>query len=82
MAGAALRRQLNGKLSKTLARRSEAILTSLEQGRMVADVPPELNMLYRVSMQPFFIALLRYAPEVEIAKLTVPTLILQGDTDI
>ena len=77
-----LRQQLAGKLSETLAKRNEAILTALEEGQTVANVPPELNSPYRASVQPYLIMWFRYVPEVEIAKLTIATLIFQGDTDI
>ena len=77
-----LRQQLAGKLSGTLAKRNEAILTSLEEGQTVANVPPELNSLYRASVQPYLISWFRYVPEVQIAQLAIATLIFQGDTDI
>lgn len=77
-----IRRQLAGKLPLQLAERSEAILTSLEQGKTVDEIPAELMMLYRPSVQPYLISWFRYVPTVEIAKLPAPCLIIQGDTDI
>ena len=78
----ALRRQLNGKLSNELAKTSEHIISSFELGQTVDDVPQELNMLFRHSVQPYMISWFRYAPTDELSKLTIPCLILQGDTDI
>jgi len=81
-AGGVLRQQLAGKLPPALAARNEQLLSALEEGKTAVDVPPELNMLYRPSVQPYMISWLRWSPAVEIAKLKVPCLILQGDTDI
>ncbi|MDY7095063.1 MAG: alpha/beta hydrolase [Acidobacteriota bacterium] len=80
--GALLREQLEGKLPPKEAIRAEEILTSLERGESVAKVPNILSSLFRPSVQPFLISMLRYDPTKEIAKLEVPTLIVQGNTDI
>jgi hypothetical protein len=61
---------------------SETILSRLEAGSTVADVPAELTSLYRASVQPYMISWLRYTPSVEISRLSVPVLIVQGNTDI
>jgi len=81
-AGVVLRRQLQGHLPPDLAERSDAILASLEAGRTVSDVPAPLRNLYRPSLQPYFISWFRYTPTAEVAKLRVPCLIVQGETDI
>ncbi len=81
-ASAALRQQLLGKLPPDLAERNEAILSSLEQGQTVSEVPPLLASLYRPSVQPYLISWFKYVPTDELKKLRVPCLILQGDTDI
>ena len=77
-----LRRQLLGRLPPDLAARNEETLRSLEAGSTVSEVPPPLMPLYRPSVQPYLISWFRYSPSEEIAKLTVPCLILQGGTDI
>jgi pimeloyl-ACP methyl ester carboxylesterase len=67
---------------------SESILTSLEQGKIVDPLPasieaiPGLALLYRPSVQPYMISWFKYVPSAEIAKLTIPVLLLQGTTDI
>jgi alpha-beta hydrolase superfamily lysophospholipase len=76
-----LREQLNGKLPPALAAQSEQILASLVEGKAAADVPPALDALYRPSVQPYLISWLKYDPAKEIAKVTAPTLIIQGTTD-
>ena len=58
------------------------ILDSLKIGKEVADVPQMLYALFRPSVQPYMISWLKYNPQNEIAKLTIPILIIQGTTDI
>ena len=77
-----LRSQLAGKLPPDLAAKSEQILASLESGKTVSDVPQQLMVLYRPSVQPYLIDWFKVVPTDEIKKLRVPCLILQGDTDI
>ncbi|MFZ6734372.1 alpha/beta hydrolase family protein [Undibacterium sp. Ji42W] len=77
-----LRWQLQGKLSPALAASNEEILSALQAGKTYAEVPPELKMLYRASVQPYLVSWFRYTPEKEIAKLTCPVLLVQGDKDI
>lgn len=77
-----LREQLKGKLSDELYQTNERILESLQAGKTVAEVPKELMMLYRPSVQPYMISWFKYDPAKVIAELDLPILILQGTTDI
>ena len=77
-----LRDQLKPKLPAVLAGANERILVALEQGKQVEDVPPELMMLYRPSVQPYLISSFRIDPRKAIAALKMPVLIVQGTTDI
>ena len=43
--------------------------------------PPGLNAIFRPSVQPYLISCFRYTPKVELAKLRVPVLIVQGTHD-
>ena len=61
---------------------STPILDELVKGNPVENVPPMLNSLFRPSVQPYMISWFRYDPQVEIAKLKKPVLIVQGTTDI
>ncbi|MFS2034728.1 alpha/beta hydrolase family protein [Polaromonas sp. CT11-55] len=81
-AAAILRQQLAPQLPADLAERNEAILSSLERGEAVGDVPAALAALYRPSVQPYLISWFKRIPALEIKQLRVPCLILQGDTDI
>jgi len=77
-----LRMQLAGKLPPELATQSDAILKNLEAGKTTENPPPQLDAIYRPSVQPYMISWFRYAPAKWIAALTVPVLIVQGTTDL
>ena len=77
-----IRDQLRPRLPDALWQQNEQILTALEQDNTVTSVPPELNMFYRSSVQPYLISWFRYTPAQEIRRLTVPVLTVQGTTDI
>ena len=78
-APALIREQLGGQdLPPDIAARSEEILKSLEAGETVADVPPQLDTLYRPSVQPYLISWFKYDPAAELAKTNVPALVIQG----
>jgi alpha-beta hydrolase superfamily lysophospholipase len=60
----------------------DRILTSLKQGDTTANVPVQLMSIFRPSVQPFLISWIKYDPAIEITKVNIPTLIVQGTTDI
>lgn len=77
-----LREQLKKNLPANLNEKSDKIIDELVAGRMVADPPKELISLYRPSVQPFLISKLKYEPAKDLAGLEIPTLIVQGTTDV
>jgi uncharacterized protein len=74
--------QARPQLPPELLKKTESILDQLNQGQTVPDAPIELHALFRPSVQPYLISWFKYDPSKEIAKLMIPTLILQGTTDI
>jgi len=74
--------QLEPKLPTELFEQTKSILAQLQRGELVESPPPELYVLFRPSVQPYFSSWLQYDPAEEIAKLQVPSLIIQGSTDI
>jgi len=58
------------------------IIDSLKRGLTVNNVPQMLYSLFRLSVQPYMISWFAIDPAVEIAKISQPILILQGDMDI
>lgn len=61
---------------------SKNILDSLTNGHRVNAIPQALEVLFRPSVQPYLISWFKYNPQVEIAKLNIPVLIIQGTTDM
>jgi uncharacterized protein len=57
-------------------------IDSLKNGLLLQNVNPALNALFRPSVQPYLISWFKYDPVIEIAKLKIPILITQGETDI
>jgi len=74
--------QLAAQLPAPLLAQADSTLASLAAGKTVDNSPPMLAMLFRPSVQPYMISWLRYSGSLEIARLRVPTLIVQGTNDI
>jgi pimeloyl-ACP methyl ester carboxylesterase len=74
--------QLNGQLSPEMMTRVTHVLSDLSAGKTPDSVPRELYALFRPSVQPYMMSWFQYDPAVEIGKLAIPTLIVQGSTDI
>lgn len=71
-----------GGASPAILAEVAAYNTSLLAGKPVASPDPALNALFRTSVQPYLISWYRYDPSLEIAKLKIPVLIVQGTTDL
>ncbi|NCP21194.1 MAG: alpha/beta hydrolase [Flavobacteriales bacterium CG_4_8_14_3_um_filter_35_10] len=65
-----------------LAAPTQVVLDSLKQGQLVKNIPPLLLSVFRPSVQPFLINWMRYNPQSEIKKLSVPILLINGSKDI
>jgi pimeloyl-ACP methyl ester carboxylesterase len=81
-AGALLLAQLKPQLPEDIYNKAQHIVAQLEAGKTVADVPPDMTMLFRPSVQPYLISWFRHDPAKAIAKLRMPVLIVQGERDI
>jgi uncharacterized protein len=77
-----LETQLKKNMPRDLLSESNTILELLKRGATTEKVPPSLLVLFRPSVQPYLISWFRYDPVHELSLLTVPTLIIQGTTDI
>lgn len=77
-----LKDQLSKQLEGDIKDLVFSYLDMLEKGETINDVPPLLYSLFRPSIQPYMISWLKYNPQEEIKKLEIPTLIIQGTTDI
>jgi pimeloyl-ACP methyl ester carboxylesterase len=76
-----LKRQL-AQQAPQLAETCNPIIDSLKDGHTVNSVNPMLMNLFRPQVQPYLISWFRYDPQTEIARLTIPVLIIQGTTDL
>lgn len=74
--------QLKPKMPEALFEKAQTIIHQLNHGKTTDSVPPNLNLFFRKSVQPYLISWFRYDPAEEIAKLKIPILIVQGSTDI
>ncbi|MEB2299523.1 alpha/beta hydrolase [Lysinibacillus xylanilyticus] len=74
--------QLKGQLTPELLKESTDTFASLKKGELVKDVSPELQSLFRSSIQPYMISWLKYNPANELAKVNSRVLIIQGTNDI
>ncbi|MBI1837066.1 MAG: alpha/beta hydrolase [Flavobacteriia bacterium] len=77
-----LKEQLSKQLTPELNQQSNDILDSLKMGKKVEKTPPILASIYRESVQPYMISWMKYDPALELSKLNIPILILQGSTDL
>ncbi len=67
--------------SPSLASKATILFDSLNRGYSV-DPPADLLMIFRPSVQPYIRSWLKYDPQMEIKKLKMPVLIIQGTTDL
>lgn len=74
--------QLAAQLPPAVVEQSKQIMNKVELGEKVDSIPPFLAALFRPSVQPYLRSWFKYTPTAEIAKLTIPTLVAQGTTDI
>lgn len=77
-----LREQLQYRLPPQLLAQSTQLLDALLAGQTVSEVPDELQVLFRPSVQPYLISLFRQDPSAAFASLRMPALIVQGTHDI
>jgi len=77
-----IRQQLSNRLPPPLMLRSNELLDSLKAGKTDQNVPPQLQVIFRPSVQPYLISLFRQDPAAAFAKLKMPALIIQGSNDI
>jgi len=74
--------QLKGQLAPNLFKESTDILTALKQGEQIKNISPQLQAIFRPSVQPFLISMLKYNPATELGKVKSRVLLVQGTTDL
>ena len=76
-----IQRQLSNR-APYIKSMSDPIIEQLKKNKLVDSVPPMLNNLFGTNLQRFLIDASSYNPTVEISKLLIPILIIQGTNDI
>ena len=76
-----IQRQLSNR-APYIKSMSDPIIEQLKKNRLVDSVPPMLNNLFGTNLQRFLIDASLFDPAVEISKLVMPVLIIQGTNDI
>jgi pimeloyl-ACP methyl ester carboxylesterase len=76
--------QLTPQVTPGILATSKHIMALIEAGQPAdtTTVPPMLAPLFRPSVRPYLVSWFKYDPAVEIAKLRIPALVVQGTTDI
>ncbi|WP_164738379.1 alpha/beta hydrolase [Aquabacter cavernae] len=69
-------------LPEPVLRRALSILSVVARGGRVPEVPKALHMAFRPSVQPFLASECAVDPAGELARLTTPTLLVQGTRDL
>lgn len=77
-----LREQIREQLPPPLVLRSDQIIDRLKAGQLDDNVPQELQVVFRPSVQPYLVSLLRQNPASAFARLHMPALIVQGRNDM
>ncbi|HGY9624925.1 TPA: alpha/beta hydrolase [Pseudomonas putida] len=77
-----LREQLAQRLPPAQLAQGNAVIDRLQAGQTTLDVPEPLREVFRPSVQPYLISLLRQDPAAAFARLPMPALILQGRNDV
>ncbi len=71
-----------GNQSPKMKNAAQEGFTSLKEGKTFENKNPMLASIFRESVQPYMISWIKYNPQVEIKKLTIPILLINGTKDI
>jgi len=82
-------RGIDEVLSEQIAKQAPSLkdtvdkgLATLKEGKTFENKNPMLASLFRESVQPYMISWIKYDPRVEIKKLSIPILLINGTKDI
>lgn len=82
LASQLIHEQLSAHAPAAIVEDADRVMDQLKIGMTTDSVPAPLLALFRPSVQPYLISWFHYDPAVEIRRLHVPVLIMQGTTDI
>ena len=84
-AGRTIDMVIEDQISKTapmLLEDTKRIFKILRSGKITEDFPLPLYSLFNIEIQPFMISWMQYDPKKIIAKIPIPSLIINGDNDL
>ncbi|MDQ0268402.1 alpha/beta hydrolase family protein [Cytobacillus purgationiresistens] len=81
-ADAILLDQLQGQLPPELMKEAKEAIEQLRKGKTVDQLSPELQALFRPSVQPYLISWFAYEPKTVINDIDAPILIINGTYDL
>lgn len=84
-AGRTIDMVIEDQISKTapmLLEDTKKIFKILRSGKITEDFPLPLYSLFNIEIQPFMISWMQYDPKKIIAKIPIPSLIINGDNDL
>jgi esterase/lipase len=84
-AGRTIDMVIEDQISKTapmLLEDTKNIFKILRSGKITEDFPLPLYSLFNIEIQPFMISWMQYDPKKIIAKIPIPSLIINGDSDL
>ena len=84
-AGRTIDMVIEDQISKTapmLLEDTKKIFKILRSGKITEDFPLPLYSLFNIEIQPFMISWMQYDPKKIIAKILIPSLIINGDNDL
>ena len=84
-AGRTIDMVIEDQISKTapmLLEDTKKIFKILRSGKTTEDFPLPLYSLFNIEIQPFMISWMQYDPKKIIAKIPIPSLIINGDNDL
>ncbi|MBT3872772.1 MAG: alpha/beta fold hydrolase, partial [Flavobacteriaceae bacterium] len=70
------------KQSPALVENARKSFDDIRVNGLAQNYSPFLAAIFRPSLQPFMISWMNYNPQIEIAKLTIPVLIINGNNDL
>ncbi len=79
--GVVMKEQL-AKQPDAIKNECNRIIDSLINGVVVKNVTPMLATMFRESVQPYLISWMKYDPAKEFAELKIPSLVIEGDSDV
>jgi pimeloyl-ACP methyl ester carboxylesterase len=77
-----MRKQIQAVMPPDLSASATGALDALEAGRAAEDVPDELVLLFRPTVQPYLISWFRHHPAEVLAALDIPLLLVHGSADV